>query len=122
MLLDQGVPFSAAAPLRVAGWDVLHVLDVGLSRASDATILDFARNDSRIVCTFDADFHALLATSNSAGPSVIRIRREGLSGAELAALLMATWPSMADALVDGAMATLSERTIRVRKLPIQRSN
>lgn len=80
LLLDQGIPLSTAAMLRKTGWDVEHVSDVGMSRSSDRSILDFARIQGRTVVTLDADFHALLAVANDARPSVIRIRQEGLKG------------------------------------------
>jgi predicted nuclease of predicted toxin-antitoxin system len=69
-------------PLRDAGWDAVHAIELGLSRASDASILDYARTDQRVICTLDADFHALLVTSGYGNPSVIRIRQEGLGGAQ----------------------------------------
>ena len=61
------------------------------SRADDTEVLRRARADSRICVTLDADFHSLLATSGERGPSVIRIRKEGLNATALAALLQTIW-------------------------------
>ncbi|MBN2700609.1 MAG: DUF5615 family PIN-like protein [Methylothermaceae bacterium] len=118
ILLDQGVPRSAAAVLREAGWNVKHVSDVGMSQSTDRSILDFARAQSRTVVTLDADFHALLAVANESAPSVIRIRREGLKGRELAVLLLAIWPRIETRIQRGAMVTVTEKTIRMRNLPL----
>ena len=118
ILLDQGLPRSAAAALREAGWDVEHVSDIGMSRSPDRSILDFARAQGRTVVTLDADFHALLAVANESGPSVIRIRQEGLKGRELAALLLAIWPRIETQIQRGAMVTVTEKTIRLRNLPL----
>jgi predicted nuclease of predicted toxin-antitoxin system len=118
LLLDQGLPRSAATFLNDAGWDVVHVGDIGMSRASDQQILDHARRDQRVCVTLDADFHALLALSKAKAPSVIRIRQEGLTGAELAHLLKIIWPRLDQALRQGAMVSVTHRAIRVRRLPI----
>jgi predicted nuclease of predicted toxin-antitoxin system len=120
LLLDQGLPHSAATLLRQAGWNVVHVSEIGMSRASDADILQRARAETRACVTLDADFHSLLATSGERGPSVIRIRKEGLDAAALAALLQGIWPSIENALSSGALVTVTERSIRVRQLPIVR--
>ena len=72
-----------------AGWDVIHVSDIGMSRAEDSDILQRARVEQRICVTLDADFHALLATGGERGRSVIRVRKEGLDASALAALLQA---------------------------------
>jgi predicted nuclease of predicted toxin-antitoxin system len=85
-LLDQGLPRTAVSFLRAAGWDAVHVVELGMSRATDVEIIDVARQDHRVICTLDADFHALLATSGHSHPSVVRIRREGLKAKELADL------------------------------------
>jgi len=74
LLLDQGLPRSAAALLTAAGIDSVHVGDLGLSTAEDATILQAGLEADRTVVTLDADFHALLAMSGAIAPSVIRIR------------------------------------------------
>ena len=92
LLLDQGIPRSTARTLNTAGWDAVHVGDIGMSQARDRAILEFAGRDKRICITLDADFHAILAVTSALGPSVIRIRREGLRGDEHAALLTEIWP------------------------------
>jgi hypothetical protein len=48
LLLDQGLPRSAAAILRADGWDVVHVGDCGMATAADSLILDAARSDQRL--------------------------------------------------------------------------
>jgi predicted nuclease of predicted toxin-antitoxin system len=74
------------------------------------------RATSRVCVTLDADFHPLLATSGERGPSLIRIRKEGLGATALAALLQTIWPRVEDALDTGVLMTIAERSIRVRGL------
>ena len=118
LLLDQGLPRSTAALLSQGGWDVVHVSEIGMSRADDREILRRARADSRVCVTLDADFHSLLATSGERGPSVIRIRKEGLDADALAALLQTIWSRVEDALASGALVTISERSVRARRPPV----
>jgi predicted nuclease of predicted toxin-antitoxin system len=118
--LDQGLPHSSAILLTEAGWDVIHVADIGMSRAEDGEILRRARDELRVCVTLDADFHALLMTGGERGPSVIRIRKEGLDAAALAALLLSIWGGIEDALEGGAMVTVTDRSVRVRRLPVAR--
>jgi len=94
LLLDPGLPRSAAKLLRESGIDTVHVSDIGYSTADDAAMLEKGREEERIVITFDADFHTLLALSRAATPSVIRIRIEGLYGKKAADLIQyVTGPS-----------------------------
>lgn len=79
LLLDQGLPRSAAALLSDVGIDTIHVGEIGLSAAEDADILQRAREEERVVVTLDADFHTLLALNQATSPSVIRIRIESFS-------------------------------------------
>jgi predicted nuclease of predicted toxin-antitoxin system len=62
LLLDQGLPASTAVLLRQSGWDVVHVSEIGMSRASDTDIVQRARAELRVCVTLDADFHSLLAS------------------------------------------------------------
>jgi predicted nuclease of predicted toxin-antitoxin system len=118
LLLDQGLPGSAAHLLRKAGIDAIHVGDIGYASAEDSDILQKGREDGRIVVTLDADFHALLALSRAVTPSVIRIRIEGLRGEALAALLQTVLDQCSEELVQGALVTVQQARIRVRRLPL----
>ena len=118
LLLDQGLPREAAEILRGNGWDVLHVGEMDLGNASDERIIEQATTEERVVVTLDADFHALVAVAGSRGPSVIRIRREGLRGPDMAKLIAQIVATTRDELSQGALVSVTEYSIRMRKLPI----
>ncbi len=118
LLLDQGLPRSAARLLREAGTDCVHLGEIGYSTAEDAAILQKARDDGRIVVTLDADFHALLAFSAAVSPSVIRIRTEGLRGEKVASLILQVIEHCGEDLGRGAVVTVQQSRIRIRRLPL----
>ena len=118
MLLDQGLPRTAADLLRERGWDVQHVSERGMSRAKDAAIIALAREEQRMVVTLDADFHALLAVSGATGPSVLRIRMEGLKANQVATLVERVLSLASDELNQGAMVTLADGKVRIKLLPV----
>lgn len=118
LLLDQGLPRSAARLLREVGIDTIHVSEIGCSTADDATILERGRTEGRIVVTLDADFHALLARSGATTPSVIRIRIEGLYGQKAADLIQAVLSRCPEDLRQGTVITVQPGRIRIHHLPL----
>lgn len=118
ILLDQGLPRTAALLLRESGWDAQHVSERGMSRAEDIAIIALARQEQRMVVTLDADFHALLAVSGAKGPSVLRIRMEGLKADQVTSLVKRVLALASDELTQGAMITLSEGKVRIKLLPV----
>jgi predicted nuclease of predicted toxin-antitoxin system len=96
----------------------VHIGEIGMSAAADREILGRALADGRAVVTLDADFHTILALENAAGPSVIRIRIEGLRGPELAALVQRVVEACRVDLERGAMVSVDETGFRLRGLPI----
>lgn len=118
LLLDQGLPRSAARLLRDEGIDAIHVGEIGMAEAEDSDILTRGRSERRIIVTLDADFHALLALSGATLPSVIRIRIEGLKGDRLAGLLKQVVGKWDEELELGAMLTIEPARVRIRRLPI----
>jgi predicted nuclease of predicted toxin-antitoxin system len=119
VLLDQGCPYTAAPLLNLKGWDVVHVSDIGMSRADDVDILVWARENRRVCVTLDADFHTHLALQGVAAPSTIRIRIEGLKAEAFAQLLLREWPRIEEFLDKGAVVTITEKATRLRALPIR---
>ena len=117
--LDQGLPYSTVKHLTAVGWDVIHTVDVGMERATDRVIIDHARETGRFCVTLDSDFHSIIAVDNAKAPSTIRIRQEGLKGQDVANLLISIYPVISEDLQHGALVTVTDRTVRVRRLPIQ---
>jgi len=117
LLLDQGLPRSAAALLCEAGIDTIHVADISLSAADDTDILQRAREEERVVVTLDADFHTLLALCGAITPSVIRIRIERLRAQALTNLLLTVIGNCEEDLEQGAVIAVEPSRIRVRRLP-----
>lgn len=118
LLLDQGLPRSAAALLRDAGIDTTHMGEIGMSEAEDAQILQQAREEGFVVSTLDADFHALLALNEATSPSVIRIRVEGLRARSLKDLLLIVLAECEEDLEKGSAITVELNRIRIRRLPL----
>jgi predicted nuclease of predicted toxin-antitoxin system len=118
LLLDQGLPLSAAALLRDAGVDTTHVGEIGMSEAEDEEIIQRARDEERVVATLDADFHTLLALGEATSPSVIRIRIERLRAQALTDLLLMVIAECEEELEQGSAITVEPSRIRIRRLPL----
>ena len=119
LVLDQGLPRSAVTLLIARGFGTVHVGEIGLAAATDASLIERARNDGRTIVTLDADFHALIALEGTSSPSVIRIREEGLKGLELAELVVRTVDLCRADLDSGAVVTVRGDSVRVRSLPVR---
>lgn len=72
-LLDQDVYAITARFLGSLGYDVVLAVDVGLSRATDKTLLDRAHELERIFVTRDRDYGNLVFVQG-AGAGVIYLR------------------------------------------------
>ena len=120
LLLDQGLPRSTVEYLRRIGIEARHVGELGMAASDDQEILAYANQEGLAVVTLDADFHALLARTASATPSVIRIRIEGLRAEGLTDLLKNVLEICEEDVRKGAMVSVTEQTVRIRRLPLVR--
>jgi len=118
LLLDQGLPRSLAKLLQDAGIDAEHVGDLGMSAAKDAEILEYSKNNERIIITLDSDFHTLLALGLEHNPSVVRIRIEGLKAIDYLPIIKTVFEQCEEDLKQGCVISVQESQIRVRCLPI----
>ena len=118
ILLDEDLPRRAAALLRERGIDAVHLTEIHAPSTADVTILETARAQERIVVTLDGDFHAILATNAWASPSVVRIRRQGLSASDVADLISRLIVDHAEALASGTVLSVRAHLIGIRRLPL----
>jgi predicted nuclease of predicted toxin-antitoxin system len=118
LLLDQALPRSTARLLRETGIDCVHVGEIGDSTAEDTAILERAKAEDCVIVTMDADFHAILALSGVASPSVVRIRTQGLRGEDSAPLIQTVITYCGEELSGGAVVSVQKGRIRIRRLPL----
>lgn len=123
LLLDQNLSPLICARLAEAGIEAVHVRDVGLTHASDAEIVTYARHMGTVIVSQDSDFTSLLVRDATAHPSLILLRiQHAVTAADISALLVANLDAVADHLRSGAIVSLTNDSIRVRRLPIGRDD
>ena len=122
LVLDQGVPRDAATRLRGLGYDCTHVGEIGMGKAADEEILAWSLGKNAIVVTLDADFHTILAVSGASGPSVIRLRIQGLGAQEVVELVQKVLAGFGSDLKRGSLVTVKARKITCHRLPVGSSD
>ena len=96
----------------------MHVGEIGMSKAAGEEILAFSLGRNAVVVTLDADFHAILAVSGAQGPSVIRMRLQGLSAPEVVEAVRKVVAGFEAELKRGSLITVKALKITCHRLPI----
>ena len=104
LLLDQNLSFRLAEALADLFPGSIHVRDVGLSRADDATVWQYARDNGLTLLTKDSDFNQMALLSGGV-PKVVWLRIGNCSTDQALALVRRQAPEIA-AFVDGAEEAL----------------
>jgi predicted nuclease of predicted toxin-antitoxin system len=117
-LLDMGLAQSTARYLQALGHDAVHLRDQGLQRLPDVRIIQKARAEGRVILTHDLDFSRLVAISQSRLPSVITFRLKDMRPAQVNHYLNEALDHFAADLQSGALISVGDNGIRVRRLPI----
>ncbi len=87
LLFDQNISFRIIKQLENSFPESKHVNQVGLENSTDAAIWDFARINSFIIVTFDADFYDL-ALLMGVPPKIIWLRIGNASTLAIVNILM----------------------------------
>lgn len=114
----MGVSTRTVHWLRDQGYDAAHLLDEGLHRLSEHEVLLKARREQRVVLTMDLDFGYLLAVSRARLPSVVIFRVTDERSEFLNGRLAEILGSCQEALRSGAVLSVGDESIRIRRLPI----
>lgn len=121
LLLDMNLAPRWVGFLQQEGFEAVHWSTVGDPRATDATIMEWARRGGYVVFTHDLDFSALLAVAEAAGPSVVQVRTQDVLPDAIGSDVVRVLRMRAAALEQGAIVSIDKVTSRVRVLPIRRS-
>jgi predicted nuclease of predicted toxin-antitoxin system len=118
-LLNMNVHREMAAPFEKRGHVCRHVADIGMSRAKDLEIVAEAKRTGETILTHDLDYGHLLAFSGESAPSVVILRLRDLRTEEIMSRLDAVWGDIESPLLEGAIVSLSDKSLRIRALPIE---
>ena len=119
LLIDVNLPPKWVPVLKGLGWPAVHWSDIGDPRATDDTIMAWARQNDHAVFTHDLDFGAMLALSGANGPSVLQIRSQDVLPEHLADVVEAALQQHEADLATGALVVVDHSRARVRLLPIR---
>jgi predicted nuclease of predicted toxin-antitoxin system len=121
LLIDNALSPMVAKKLNEAGYDAVHVRDLGLQAAPDTVLLGTAEKDDRTIVSADTDFGTLLTLRDRRKPSFILIRRQhDVTPTKMAAFLIDTLPGLEDDLQRGAVVVVTDERMRIRRLPVRR--
>lgn len=120
-LIDMNLSPRWCSILRFEGWESVHWSDVGNGAAPDQEITEWALKDGCVVLTHDLDFGAMLAATQSKGPSVAQVRTQDVRPHVLAPLLIPVLRQYERELETGALLVVDEARSRVRMLPLTRN-
>jgi predicted nuclease of predicted toxin-antitoxin system len=121
LLLDMNLSPEWVRFLEQEGFEAVHWASVGSPIASDAEIMEWARQRGYVVFTHDMDFSALLAVTGATGPSVLQVRTQDVLPAAIGRDVVRVLTMRAQAFEAGAIVTIDKLKSRVRVLPIGRS-
>jgi predicted nuclease of predicted toxin-antitoxin system len=118
-LVDMPLSPELAAWLVRQGHDAVHALKMGLDYALDATILERARNEQRVVVTADLDYPRLLALTQAEGPGLILFRGGNYSEQETIERLKRALETIPNGELPNSIIVIEKGRIRRRRLPIE---
>jgi predicted nuclease of predicted toxin-antitoxin system len=117
-LADMGVSMTVIQALREQDYDAIHLREQRLQRLPDPTILIKAKQENRIILTFDLDFSELLAINRENLPSVVIFRLQKTIPRFVADRLLESLPLYKENLTQGAILIIEDSRYRLRHLPI----
>jgi predicted nuclease of predicted toxin-antitoxin system len=99
-VVDAQLPPSLAAALRVAGYDAVHVIDLGLVTATDRQIWQEVNSRAAVLVTKDRDF-SLLRAAGAAGPAILWVRTGNAPNRTLLRQILRALPQIVQAIERG---------------------
>jgi predicted nuclease of predicted toxin-antitoxin system len=104
--------------LRRSGVVVVCVTDLMDARSTDLEILAAAHERDAVLLTHDQDFSFLLASSGATRPSLMNLRTTSVDAEFLGGCITRALHEASAELAAGAVVTVEDGGIRVRRLPI----
>ena len=117
-LLDIGISPKVKTMLAFLSHRGIHCSDVGLARATDRDILDYAIRRHAIVITSDLGFGDLAVFEERSVPGVIILRLHNPNAAQMTAHLRKLLTGPDAERIHHAITIVEPHQIRITKLPL----
>jgi len=117
-LANMGVSQLVIEWLKSSGHDAVHLREHDLQRMKDPDILAKARAEDRILLAMDLDFGYLLASGGWQTPTTIIFRLDDETADSVIRRLEEVLKSCRKDLTAGAVLSVRQDSIRVRRLPV----
>jgi predicted nuclease of predicted toxin-antitoxin system len=117
-LVDMPLSPRLAEWLRAEGHEAIHAWDAGMSQATDADILQRARDEGRVVITADLDFPRLLAASQLPAPGIILFRGGAFSEEDVRTRLTDALRLVKPEELASSIVVIEKHRLRKRSLPV----
>lgn len=118
-IIDMPLSPTLSDWLASKGHDAVHTRDVGLSRATDNEILDYAVKEQRVIITADLDFPRLLALESSKKAGLVLFRGGNYSACETFERLERMFQSVPIEDLPYSIIIIEKKRIRRRRLTLE---
>ena len=118
VLADLNVSVAVVRVLQASGVVVERVSELMDPRSKDVVIVDAAREHGAVLLTHDQDFSSILALSGASRPSLLNLRTTSVDPTFLASCIVRALEEASADLAAGAVVTVDDGGIRVRRLPV----
>ena len=119
ILVDMNLSPKWAAALASYDFEVMHWSAAGTTDASDAGIVEYARDHGYTILTHDLDLGAMLAAGHGGKPSQIHLRAGDIRPDDVAPLVAGSLRQAFAEIEAGAILTIEPDKARLRVLPLR---
>ena len=119
LLADLHISPRTVEFLRRLGHDVARINEIMSPDSSDQAVVAEAAKQHRVIVTQDLDFSSIIALAGRKDPSIITLRLSSSRIEHVNAVLEKVLPTVESNLVAGAVVTVEDARIRLRRLPIE---
>lgn len=117
LLADLHISPVTVLFLRSSGHDTVRVNEIMPPASPDKEIVQAAINSNRVVLTQDLDFSEIIALSGKTAPSLISLRLSSSRIEYVNSVLDRILPIIENDLIAGAIVSVEDDRVRIRKLP-----
>lgn len=118
-LVDMNLSPDFCPAISKDGLVAVHWSVVGRSTATDAEIMQYARDHGYVVISHDLDFSAILAATHAQAPSVVQVRTQDVLSPAFVQLLRAAIKQFTVELETGAILVIDADRAKAKILPIK---